>query len=290
MFRKLWLINSKENKYELSELHTNSFLQSPSGFGFSTQFSSVRYGNEEVMVDIQQSLPVVNGELIFRGTLSEKYQEYQNFIQFTKYRPLKLYYQPPNVSSENSWFTECEIQQIDKAEVSPEDSMLHCPIQIYGTSFWKTAQEHDVAVSESYSDGFKYPVSYPTKYEGNNFTNIQVQNNGTIDSGFEFVVNGSIKNPVLSLYQDNEKYGEIRINGEFTKVIVDTKDSEESIILELNGSVLANPTQYFDLSSNGEYITPFPKLRVGDNVLTFSYGGTFEDEIHIKWRDLYGTI
>ena len=288
MIRKFWLTNSKDEKYELTDKNSKIFLLNPSGLGFKKGITLSRFGNEVNVEEITYAMPEPQGELLFhKNSLSGKYQDYQDFLQFAKKRPLKLYYQTPNTF--DSWYIDCEILQLEKSEVA-NDGLMHCAIVFAGTSFWKTTKEYEVVVEEQLVGGKIYPYTYPFEYEGNSFAHIELQSNGTMETGFRFEINDEVQNATLSLYQDDEKYGEIKILGTYDKIKVDTRDNHESIYLEYNGSAIANPTSKFDLSSNGEYQTPFPKLRVGDNVLTFSYGGVFTKSIHIKWQDLFSSI
>lgn len=289
MYRKFWFINSLNEKYELTNRNSKIFLNAPTGLGFSKQFITTRYRSFERVLNVEYNMPTPSGELLFyeRGN-NVIYQDYQDFIQFIKHRPLKFYYQLPN--SFDSYYIDCEIAQIDKSEIGT-DTILHCPIIIKGNSFWKNAKENELVVSQEIEgDAKTYPYTYPYTYGGNSFSHIDISSNGTLESGFEFIIEHEVSNPTLSLYQNNVKYGEIKINGTYDRVIVNTKDGEQSIYLEYQGSVIANPTSYFDLSGNGDYITPFPKLNVGNSVLTFSYGGEYEDEIKIRWNDIYSSV
>lgn len=288
MVRKFWLINSKGDKFDITSKNSKLFLYAPMGLGFIKDIDTLRRGNSTEVRAIQYEMPVISGELLFSESLSGMYQDYQNFIQFAKHRPLKLYYQTPNTF--DSWYVDCEIASLEKGDVNFEDRLLHCPISFLATSFWQTAKEYDLAVEEQIVGGKIYPYTYPFTYEGNSFAHIDLISSGTLESGFRFEINDIVTNPTLSLYQNDEKYGEIKILGTYDMIKVDTRDGKESLYLEYQGSAIANPTSYFDLSSNGQYETPFPKLRVGDNVLTFSYGGVFTSAIHIKWQDLFSTI
>lgn len=230
--RNFWLVNSLGNKYELTDKNSKIFLHQPSGLGFAKEFETTRFGNKEEVINITYAMPIVEGELLFyKGTNVGKYQDYQDFIQFAKYRPLKLYYQTPNTF--DSWYIDCELATIEKSEINPEDKLMHCPISIMGHSFWQTAKEYDLSVSEQIVGGKIYPYTYDYTYEGNSFAHIDLQSSGTIQSGFRFEINGLITNPTLSLYQDEIKYGEIKILGTYDVIKVDTRDGYESIYLEL---------------------------------------------------------
>lgn len=292
--RKFWFVNANNVAYQLTSRETNTFLSNPSGLGFTKNVMLDRVGDEADVLGETASFPMPNGELIFYGdTLAKKYDDYKKFIQFAKIKPLRFYYQTPD--SFESSYIDCVIANLDKGEVGT-DGCLRCPIQLQGLSFWKNSKENIVKVEEVIEGGMIFPFTFPFTFEGNSYANIQVQNNGTLDVGFKFEIHDEITNPVLSLYQreynddtheyEDVKYGEIRINGTYDEIRVDTRDKKQSIYLGLNGSAIANPTSKFDLTGNGTYDTPFPKLKVGTSKLTFAFGGTFNKAVYIKWQDV----
>ncbi|MBQ0111917.1 MAG: hypothetical protein KBT03_02195 [Bacteroidales bacterium] len=296
--RKFWFVNGNDVAYQLTSKETKSFLNNPVGLGFSKSLGLDRLGNEAEITENRANLPTPSGELLFyKDNIAGKYDDYKKFIQFAKIKPLKFYWQTPD--SFESVYIDCEIASLEMSEVST-DGLIHCPIQLQGLSFWKNSKEHIVKVEEEITGGKIYPYTYPYTYEGNSFANIQIQNNGTLPSGFKFEIYSEVTNPILSLFQreyneDSEqyedvKYGEIRIEGTYDEIKVNTTDHKQSIYLGYQGSAIANPTSKFVLTGNGTYDTPFPQLRVGLNKLTFAYGGTFDEAVYIKWEDVGLTI
>lgn len=285
--RKFWFINANNQKYELTSKNSSMFLYQPSGLGFEKKLSVSRLGNEADILENVAEFPLVVGELLLhKSNVIDKYATYSNFIQFIKIKPLKLYYQTPNQLE--PFYIDCEIVVLEKSEVET-DGVMHCPIQIQGLSFWKTGYERYLNIKESTMEGKTYPYEYPYTY-GGNYTNVPLTINGTLDSGFVLEINNRVSNPVLSLAQKNIKYGEIKILGTYDKIYVNTNDKNQTIRLEYQGSVIANPTSKFDISGSGDYETPFPKLRVGDNTLTFGFSGTFNSAVNIRWQDIALTI
>lgn len=301
MIRKFWLINGKGQKYSLNAENTNNVIgYLPQNLGMSKAFSTVRFGDQEDLITDKHAMPTPAIELVFRKkTNAGKYQDYQDFIQFAKIKPLKFYQLTPNIfggsDDENAWYIDCDIASLQKSEVDYTDKEMHVFMQLKGFSFWKTAKQYDLVVEDVSSGGKIYDYEYDYTYEGNSFGHIDLINNGTMETGFILEINDEITDPVLSLFQkdefDNEiKYGEVKILGTYDKISIDTRDSKQSIYLEYQGSVIANPTDKFDLSNNGDFKMPFPKLKVGENILTFAFGGTFTKAVHIKWQDLFSTI
>lgn len=286
--RKFWFVNANNVQYNLTDVEIKTFLSNPIGLGFQKELTIDRLGNQAKISSNVAVMPQPSGELLFyKDANAGVYGDYYAFIQFAKLKPLRFYYQTPN--SFEAFYIDCEILSLDKSEIS-NDGILRCPITIQGLSFWKNANEHILKVEEVVEGGKIYPFVYPYTYEGNSFAHIDLQNNGTLDCGFTFEINDEITNPVLSLFQNDIKYGEIRIDGTYDKIVVDTRDSQQYIYLEHNGSAIANPTSKFILTGNGEYATPFPKLKEGQNVLTFSFGGIFTKAVYIKWNDVALTI
>lgn len=288
MNRKNWLVNSLGRTYELTNKESKVFLSDIKGLGTSNKITISRSGNEASVETEEKELPNPSGTLLFFGDKNENtYTLFKGFIEFIKYQPLKLYQQLP--SGFDSFYIDCLIEDLPKDEIN-KDGVLYSEIKFKGTSFWKQDKENDKEIREVVSGGKTYPYTFPYSYEGNSFAHIDVVNSGDIACGFQLEIHGRITNPILSIFQNDVKYGEIAINGTYDKIIVDTRDKKENVYLELNHSPIANPTGKLVINGNGAYETPFPKFKVGSNVLTFACGGSFNDAIHIKWQDIWSIV
>ena len=292
-YRKFKLLNSHNQTWELANKEFKVFGYNPQGLGFSKTFSIIRLGDENIIPYSMVNLDEINIELLFYDdTRADKYQKYQDFMNFISKKPLKLLYQRPN--SFNWYRRDIEIISLGKTEVSFEDSMLHCPLQIQTLTFWEDDTENVVVVDNvDEEDGKIYPIEYPFIYGTNTFSNISLTSLGMLDSPMELSINGRVTDPQYILYDENGNiYGRGKFIGTFDRVYVNSKESEEQVILQYNETILNNPLGYQDLtigSPNETYIT-FLKLHNGKNKLRFVLGEEFDGNVEIRWRNRYVSV
>ena len=286
MARQFYLENGLGKKYELTNKNFKQFLNEPEGLGFSKNLNVLRIGNDELITDEQYSMPSISGEVLFYDNLENAYQDYLEFINFVRYSPLKLYYLPPNMLF--PYYIECSITQIDKSEYQ-RVGYLSCPVTFYGYTLWQNSQESNLVVSNSENkDGKYYELIRPYHYAGNSLNSIEINNTGDVPIGFVFEVVGSVTNPRLIASQNGIVYGQLKLNGTFDYIRVDSNDLTESIYLENNGTVITNPLSYQDLSiADGVSDITFFKLKIGESKLSFSCDkiSSFEGNVSFKWKD-----
>lgn len=295
-YRKFWLTNALGNKYELTDKNYNHFFNAPSGLGFVRNYSVEQLGNNELLLSQQFKLTDISGEIIFNDNSNgSKYQAYQDFIQFVKYKPLEFHYLTPNVLED--YYSEVLFVQADKSEVSAEDGLLHIPVIFHRLTEWLTAKDFVITLrNEVEGEGKHYELVRPYHYAGTTLSNTPIFNNGTDDVGFIITIDGGtngIVNPQWSLTQASKQYGVCKINGTYDYIRVDSIETEEQIYLERDGSVISNPKQYQDLSiGNGEEYITFLKFRVGETTFTFTCGNidTFDGTINISYKNSFVSV
>lgn len=290
-YRKFWLINTLGNRYDFTE-NIDIFLNAPTGLGFKRNFTSITVGNSELVTSQQFQLTDVQGELLFmQDTNGSKYEAYQKFIQFAKFKPLELHYQTPNNLS--SYHCDIIFTQIDKSETG-QDGILRCPITFHRLTEWLTDQDETYIFDNNPLDEGKYhDLVYDYHYAGTNLSNSVIINNGTDDVGFILEVVGEVENPQFSLTQGGEVYGVCKINGTYDYVQIDSVERTESIYLEQNGSVVTNPEQYQDFTiANGQSYLTWCKFKVGETIFNFTCGNieTFDGKVIVKFKKSYATV
>lgn len=290
--RKFYLTNALGDNYYLTDKNINSFLNRPDGLGFARTIATQRLGNSELLTSSSYNMPQPNGEILFFDA-DKSYQSYYDFIKFLSYRPIRFNYIPDN--SIEPYYIECEIVTLGKSEISPNDSVLHCPIAIYGKSMWRTSNQYTmVLLNEAVDDGKFYNLVRPYNYSGSSLSDIEFNNNGTLPAGFVIEIEGAIQNPQLSAYDENGvRYGVMKLNGNFDYLRVNTNDTEQEIYLEKDGSVLANPTAYQDLSvADGVSIVTFFKLKTGKSKLVLTGGNidTFDGTVTLRWNNEFISV
>lgn len=290
--RKFYFTNALGERYLLTDKNFKSFLNTPQGLGFSKSIGTQRLGDSELVTSSYYNMPQPNGEVLFYDK-NREYQSYFDFIKFLSYAPIKFHYIPSNAIE--PYYIDCEVIQLDKSEISYEDGVMHCPIVIYGTSLWKTSNQQSMTLTnEIVGEGKLYDLVRPYNYAGSSLANIEFNNNGTLPTGFIIEIDGAIQNPQLSAYDvNNNRYGILKLNGTYDYVRVNTNDKEQEIYLENNGSVIANPTSYQDLSvADGQSVLTFFKLRVGQSKLVFTGGNieTFDGTVTFRWNNEFISV
>lgn len=291
-YRKFRLMNGNNNYYDLTEHSNKVFANEPSGLGYSRTISVLRLGDEILQPYSQINLDTISFELLFYdSTLSEKYQKYMDFVNFLSYKPLYLLYQRPNSFT---WYRRrIEVMSLDKTEVEL-DGMLHCDIQIQTLSFWEDDEKQVLTVTNQIDESSKvYPITYPFVYGATSLTNIPLVSIGLLEAPLEITIDGTVTNPQYILYDHNDViYGRGRFIGTFDKVYINSKESEESIVLTRGGLILSNPLGYQDLTvgSPDEVYVTFLKLKTGQSKLRFNVDSGFDGSVTISWRNRYVSV
>lgn len=292
MYRRFRLLNSRNQILELTDKKYKVFANSPQNLGYSKTLSLLRLGDENVLTYSMVNLDTITLEALFYDdSNSDKYQKYNDFVSFISYKPIYLLYQKPN--SLNWYRRKIETLSLSKTEVST-DGMMHCNYQMSPLTFWEDNEQNTIEVSSyTVGDGKVYPIEYPITYGGNSLSNISMVSLGALDSPLEITIDGTSTNPQFVLYdaQDNV-YGRGRLVGTFDKVYINSKESEESIVLEYNGLVLSNPLGYQDLTvgSPSEIYVTFLKLKTGTSKMAFLLDQGFDGTVTISWRNRYVSV
>lgn len=291
MYRKFYLENSLGDKCYLADKQFKQFLGDVQGLGYSVVATTITVGNKEIVADEQTQPSDVSGVIYFFNEVGKAYQDYDDFISFIRHAPLKLYYLPPNKLF--PYYAEGLIVQIDKGEYSTS-GYLPSNFVFHRTTFWQNSQESVYEISNVESkDGKYYDLERPYHYSGNSLNQIIINNQGDMPVGFEFEIIGNVTNPRLTAIQNGVTYGLLKLDGTFDYVKVDSDDERQYIYLEQDGSIVANPGSYQDLSiKDGVANVTFFKLAVGESKLAFSCDklSTFDGKLRFKWKDLRKSI
>lgn len=292
-YRKHWLVNALGERYDFTDKDRGEvFLSNPTGFGFQRQFSSMIVGNSELVTSTQFTLTDITGELLFyKSSVGGKYEDYQRFIQFAKFKPLEFHYQTPNELT--SYHCDVLFTQADKSEVEV-DNILHVPIVFHRLTEWLTDEDKVYTLDNSpIGDGKYHNLVYDYNYAGTNLSNGVLTNDGTDDIGFIVEIIGNCQNPQFSLAQNGEIYGICKINGTYDYVMIDSVERTESIYLERNGASITNPERFQDFTiRNGASYLTWCKLKVGESRFAFTCGNidTFSGIVKISFKNSYASV
>lgn len=289
-YRKFWLINSNNDRYDLTEKQGAAFMSSPDNLGFSRSLNVLRLGNSEIVNSVETDLNSVTGDIVFYKKSNEtKYQGYFEFVQFLRFQPLQLFYLPPNVV--NPYYAEVYVLSLGKSEVNAED-VLSCPITYKRTTNWLTADEIVItADNNALSGGKEYPLERPYNYMGTSLSDMSLTNGGSDDVGMIIEIDGECVNPQFTVYQNGTQYGVCKLTGTFDYVRINSIETEEEIYLEHNGSAISNPTSYQDLTvGDGDTTVTFVKLRVGASQMIWAFSNAFAGSVTIRYRNSYVSV
>jgi len=293
MYRKFWLTNSLNNRYDLT-VKDKAFMYTPTGLGFKKAYNSMMVGNSELITTQSYMMTDIEAELLFNlGSNGADYQGYQDFIQFCKYRPLVLHYLTPN--NLDAYHCDVLFVSAEKGEISFEDSMLHIPVVFHRLTEWlKDSDSYYSMNNDLIGDGKYYDYEYDYFYAGTNLSGQPIYNNGTDAVGFVLTIEGdTVQNPQFTLSQGGEVYGICKITGTYDYVMIDSVERTESIYLEYNGSAVTNPEQYQDFTvANGQSYLTWIKLRVGESVFAFTCGNidTFAGIVTLSFKESYVSV
>ena len=323
-YRKFKIKNSLGEEYYLTEKNYKHFLNSPSGLGFKKNLSGSRVGNRVKITKREYEFPSVSGEMIFYYDRNErKYDEYAEFIRFTSYYPLQLFYYVPGddktYEEANSIYLNCEIVMATKTEISHTDSCLHVPVTFKGISFWLDGHESKLQINKDLNDpgtfvfdgdpdwarskgitvpynsrqDFKYMgLAFPFAFGADPLRSIVLPNNGTLPTPVRFSITGTCINPLIRFFtEDLEEYAACGFTGTYNYVYVDANDDNESIILKQNNVVIGNPSAKQDLTKGDpdkeDFYLTYMKIRPGRTLCTVSLGTDFTGTIDLTWRNEY---
>lgn len=270
MYRKFQLENSLGQKWDLTDHLFKSYLNNPTGLGFSQSIETVQFGNSQNVKTSSTDFPTIGGDVLFWDERNEsKYELYEQFVEFLTYFPLIFKYKKPY---NNEVFSlKCVATSLQKTEVKT-NSMLTCSISLLGLGMWEGEEREITGTAQTYS----------------------LKNDGHMTTGFEVALEGGVlTNPYFTLSQNGEIYGEAKFvdSTYFSSVYVNSNDGEQDAILMRGSSVLPNPLSYQDLSiANGSIYVTFVKLARGVSELTVgAETGTIRN-VNIKFKPKYRSV
>jgi len=301
-YRKFKLKNSLDQEYLLTDQNYKHFFNSPSGLGIDKNLTVVRLGNRNKITKREYEFPTIRGELLFYDSTNEdKYDAYNEFVRFASFYPLRLfYYTPGNNKTEeeaDSIFISCEIDTINKSEVSHSDSMLHASVTFKTYSFWLSGKESilEVDVSDADKGQFTFPLSFPFAFGTDPLRDLKFNSKGTLNTPIMYRINGECTNPYIRFFDENgEEYAASKINGTYDFVEVNADAVNEYITLRRQGATIANPINMQDLTignpDEDEFFLTFLQAKPGVTKATVSFGNDFKGTVTFFWRDEYAGI
>lgn len=212
----------------------------------------------------------VSGVLVVRS-----YQLYKEFINFIRFKPLKLCYSP--IGNDKWYYLDCEVNSLNKTEI--KTGVLECPIDFIGFGQWYetvTAKRVITNIENTKKYTYKYPYTYNDTRQGR----LEISNNSTDLIPAKITILGKAIDPVWSLSQ-NEKVlynGRLPITIEQeNKAVINAKIGELEIAeYTKEGRHIRNLYQIADVNTNkfvfippGESTFKFSTQNIADTVEVF---------------------
>lgn len=288
MYRKFWLTNGKDERYDLTDLVGSAFMNAPSGLGAVADIAVQRVGSSQLLTYLEWQLQPIVGELYFRNDRANitAYQEYKKFFDFVVMPPIYLHYQTPDLATED-WYREVVVVNLEKTEVDKDISTLVCPVQFTPLTNWISTTENLVVATPNLTGGKSYVLNRPYSYAVDDVENIVLQNTYNNSIPIIIEIEGLAEDVNYNLFDFNGiKYGAGRIFGTYDYIYINSNDLEESIALSLNDISVTNPASYQDptVGVSGQVYVTFLYLRPGQNTMKFLFSNEFDGKITIRWR------
>lgn len=255
--RKFYIQAGNGLRYDLQD-RNKCFLNSPKGLGFSKNNSYVNVGNYFTVDDSKNNQKSINGSLIFKG---DWYANYKEFIEFIKnYSDYKLVYK----YDENDYYIDIDIIGVEKGDTD-KHTFLECGIEMKSKSLWykQTSITRTIEQSEELP---QWDWRFDLTFSDETFDKIGIDNQGQVETPFEFELFGVVEGITLDIYQNGEIINTITFDIDLSdgdSLLYGNKDNNLYVYIKSN-ETLTNAFDCLDLSNDN-----WTKLPVGETSLKF---------------------
>lgn len=207
MVRTLRLKNEKGQIFSLMDIYNYCFLTSPSGLGFSYQNEYVNLGNSFINNLRTLTQGMITGELNFLN-----YDNYKKFVDYIEESD-KLYfsYIVPYESGEKEYLREIEMTEVSKSEIQPNGVMSET-VTFTCLSLWYATSTTIYTISST-QDEIRWDFNWDSYFAGYDARDLSIINTGHTDASIQISIDGSVVNPEIQLYVENELYQDVKITG-----------------------------------------------------------------------------
>ena len=270
MVREFKLINEKGQEYSLMDIEKYCLLTEPSGLGYSYSTEYEQLGNNFLTNLRKLEQGIITGVTNF--LYYENFMDFGNFVESAK--KLQFVYSIPYKDEKKIFYRDINIKSIGKSE-KQKDGVLSEKVEFECLSLWYE-QNETIFKIETYDDEMRYNYRWNSRYIDYNTRAIQFNNKGHVEAQFQVEIDGFVKNPVISIFVDNDEYASIKIPitiNEYEKLLYSSKTGEIYIQKQnMDGtreSLWKN--QYIDIRKQNIFKLPLGvseiKLTADDDVL-----------------------
>jgi phage-related protein len=247
IIRQLYLMNNKGIPFYF-DYRTHTLVSNLAGFGFTHEFTYLKFDNFYERVDKSNPLSEINATLTFL----KGYRGYSQFLEYLKDsdKNLRLYYY-----SDSLKYTYIEIKTLTKTEL--QSGVLQCEMIMDKKSLWLKDQIITIDVntdSRGKVYAYTYPYSYSISFEGIT----QIQNSGSVKAPLKIEIIGAVNNPEVNIKKNEEVIATSRlyVSSQDCKIEINSDVRNQYMIMEEAG-VLTEIYQYQDFTcDNFLFIEP----------------------------------
>lgn len=262
--RNFYLENEKGNKIDFQAFDGGIFLYKVSGLGYEENISYEQVGDTFIPINKQLVQKPIEGTLEFDENSYNEYHKFVNFINRSK--NLKLIY-VPKLTNRIEFYRDIDFIRIDKSE-EDDFGILSCPISMKPKTLWYKKEDVKIEIT-SIPNEVRWDFKWDSIFIDYNNKNIIYENMGHTESAIQVVMNGYIKNPTITVYQDEEKIYELKIEieiQEYEKYLFSSKDGELYIKKQNTDGTYENlfKNPYIDIKNTNIFKLPLgvSKLQI----------------------------
>lgn len=276
MVRQFYFRNQDNEILDLMGRKTD-FLNAPQGLGFEVDVETVSLNQSLKVLDIKNNFIDIQGEMLFKD-----YGDYQNFSNFVTKAETLYFHQIINADIKEG-YVECLVRGLEKTEKDYVTGYLKCPISIQPYTFWQVEkiikiEASDNEVIESGVLPYTLPFVLAKSDMISNLRQIEIINNGVVDSPLKLLIKGVSDNPEWFLNSETLlTSGGLNILIQFNQVV--KIDSTDGHMIVSSGSAFLDEYLYTDRKN-------YLYLNRGKNKLFLR--NFYEGEV--KWIEHYYTL
>lgn len=199
MTRKFSLVNEKGQEYPLNDLKNYAFLTSPNGLGYGYKTDYQNIGDVFIEDIRKRNQGNMTADLNFQNY--DNYNTFVNFIESSESISL-LYEIPFKIKPLKKYYIDVNIQSIGKSEKQKSGIITESIVLEY-KSLWYEKQETIFRI-EAKEREMRWNFTWASRFSSYDMRNIIFNNEGHVDAPFKVEIAGTVINPKIAIYRDNE--------------------------------------------------------------------------------------
>ncbi len=222
--RNFYLENENGNRVDFQSFDGNLFLYDISGLGYEKSVTYEQIGDNFIPVSEKTVQKTITGKIEFDNESYDEYLKFSNFIFSAK--SLKLIY-VPKLKNRVEYYRDIDFIKIDKGE-EDDFGILSCPINLRTKTLWYKKEDIIVRIVPNDNE-VRWDYKWDSVFIDYDSRNIIYENKGHTEAAIQVVLEGFIKNPTITIYQNDIKIFELKIEieiQEFEKFMYSSKDGE----------------------------------------------------------------